>query len=601
MPGVFITKLKIQLFVFISFCFLHNVESRVVGNDLGDCIQKLVAEIQITEPHVDATVVNFKASSQTDNILKNINNVRYIIRSFLWIQNPFRNSLYIIYGDDVDVLATGIKSMKKDYYWNPRANFIIILQDLSIQLDMLSNQLFEENIFNVSVLNKVDNDYEIFTFDGKLDACGRPDIKTLEYVTRCSKLTGQTNIFNIKKPKNFRGCHVKMVSHHFWPFVNLNKIENKDPGITDMTLQMWNKYAGVTAELVKFEKDNFFGRVTRNYTYTGMLSWVEQKKLDGAIGGYTVTFDRTRALDYSYPYTVDHGIAIVARAGMLTSWRAVLLQYNSYSVAIISGFLVFFCYAAVKYSIFSKNKKEMSYGILIVFGYVCSNMRNSHVRKNDSLRLIVCSLLIFVFFISFLNQAYLSSATTTPIRRHQIQTLQETFKECKPLIGWTWNTVFGINKTVDCVSVMDCLRKVKDEKKKLYTVLTQISYTTYSFKLLDQFGEIQVYPIMQPIVNMCRGTYFRRGSPFLDSYSKLIERCTESGVAAQYYKSLIYRDRIKYLIEFLRQNQDPNPEPLMELFVVLLIGYALSLLVFIYECRTKIRSYYNRALHVRTP
>ncbi|CAG9789389.1 unnamed protein product [Diatraea saccharalis] len=188
---------------------------------------------------------------------------------------------------------------------------------------------------------KTVNDYDIKTFNRDVDACGRPVIKVLQSITRCSKLSRNVKVFNVKKNANFRGCHIRMVAHHFWPFVNFNNSQNKSYpvhkilktdmllyGVNDLIMQLWCDHAGVTVEMMRYEKDQMYGRVTRNYTFTGMLSWLEEKKLDGAIGGYTISLSRAKALDYTFPFLIDQQLAVVARARMLTSWESVFVQFN---------------------------------------------------------------------------------------------------------------------------------------------------------------------------------------------------------------------------------------------------------------------------------
>lgn len=552
------------------------------NNEVADCIERIV---ETTESIVDLTVVNFKEINELTFLRRK--EMTFISRSFLWVDNLWPNRFYVCKCDNYKELQRGIHQLRNDFFWNPRGKFIMIIENTKGHIPMISSILIKHNIFNVIVVTWNRSGYEIYAFNPELDPCGKPAITTLELINQCSKIKKTDKLFRYKIPSKFRGCKFKVVSHNFWPFSSFNN--TLGPGISLHRLEMWAESEGIYIELIKNEIDEDFGTVLDNFTFTGMIGLVEAGKVNAAVGGFSIFYPRARALDFSYPYSLDYNRAIVARAPFMSHWRAVLRQFSFYVTIVIYLFIAYFCFAVAHHSIFEKKKRDIIRDLLIVFGYICSNISvdRRKMKTKSALRLIVCCLLIFVFFISFLIQAYLLSVTTHPLREHQIKHLNEALSKCKPVKSSMWLSTYRSKDPPDCLSVMGCFKQLLERRnEKLYTLVSDTSYKTAAWNFLDAEGEPEVVKTVEPLLQLLRTMFFERGSPLLFNYNKLSQRSRHSGLSAKISRDFFHRIRLKQAKQ--RRKVEP-PEFLhqfKDVFLVLLVGYSLATITVIYECKS---------------
>ncbi|KAL0871500.1 hypothetical protein ABMA27_005218 [Loxostege sticticalis] len=150
----------------------------------------------------------------------------------------------IILTENYDELESDLTSAKNSLYWNPKANTILLLRNVT-DVDDVANLLHSMNIYNVTVITKRRTDI---------------DLKPLE-------------------------------------------------GTEYEILKIWRHIDNVTVDIVAYDGaenwKKFYGELLENKTYTGMLSWIAENRVEGAVGGYGLRIDRCNGLDYAYPHLVD--------------------------------------------------------------------------------------------------------------------------------------------------------------------------------------------------------------------------------------------------------------------------------------------------------
>lgn len=200
-------------------------------------------------------------------------------------------------------------------------------------------------------------------------------------------------------------------------------------------------------------------------------------------------------------------------------------------------------------------------------------------------------MLMLVFFLSFLVQAFLLSATTNPLRKYQIKHLNEAISECKPWRSWSWQTSYDPTRKspLDCRAMGDCLPMMKERRNEmLFTVLSETYYYSAQWAFVDERGEPVFYQIWEPVTTLLRTAHFRRGSTTIESFNRLLSYAAMGGLENKNLDDLMFQARLK---NAKHEDQPLSPETLAEsteIFVVLLVGYMFATIAFMFENRSRI-------------
>lgn len=522
--------------------------------------------------------------------LYNISNITFISRSALWYNDTVPTNAYIIRCRDEDDLEEKIGTIRRDYYWNPKAQFMIYME-IFHNLTILTNIFRNNNMYNVIVFTNYLNALTIFGFDSKRDACHIP--RTMKLLSLCSEFNGTSWIYPVFNVSKFHGCHFKLVSHTFWPFTNF---KSGSLGIEQQLLKSFEEHSGITFELVQYEGDGAFGNILTNFTHTGMLHKIETYEVDGAIGGYYMKLDRNRGLDYADALLVDHLRMLIARARLLRTWEAVYKQLGFFTVMLIILFFIKFTIAAVLLSLFRNNRKnikDVTRDILVVFGYFLNNVNIKHktVSARLSHRLMVLFMLLFVFWISCAIQASLLSATSNPIRENQLTDIGEVFHTHTPIL------VKGLRKEIadytdtealSCDSIPLCMLEVK-KGHSLYTVVTDTTFDSLIWQI-DDDDRYQLYKLKESLETIFGTVYFRRGSFILKSFNKFIRTMKSNGIMKHFYQRLKYKEKKVYNSHVRKGQRQRDFNEYRSAF--LLLGGGLSLSIVVFWCELFYKYYY---------
>ncbi|XP_063629231.1 uncharacterized protein LOC134800678 [Cydia splendana] len=516
--------------------------------------------------------------------------VRFVSRTFYWPNGAVFNDVYVIQFEDIFIFEQGMDSVRRDPFWSPRAKFIIIIEHLENYLQDVSDFLLRNHIYNVAlVAYSGDRNVLVYTFGNQYDQCNRPVLNMLETRFRCSDSEVQDRdideIFRSKLKPKLLGCHVKFVSHNYWPFVSF---EGRD-AIENYLLRLIREYEGITVELVDFGKVEQFGSRLNNFTYTGMLHEIETYHVEGAIGGYYLTYDRMSNLDFIDPYIIDRHKIILPRAKLLNEWSGVLKQFGELALWAIFASFCIICVTVTLMGIFKKQVRDTSRDILIVWGYFFSNIGKQKAKSGIAYRMVLVNILIYVFIISYAAQASLLGATTHPIRDYQPKSPGEVVSNYQLLITpnlfnhLSRYSHFDLtNASTNCNTTIDCMTKVMNGDHRLFTIASDMHIRSYVWKFADKNGETKIHTIREPVGTLLKTMYLRRGSPLVGPLNKLLRRIYYSGLLQWFGNRLHFAERFKYKFR-ARRGKPQSLKGLRGVFMILVFGYCMSAISFLLE------------------
>ncbi|XP_063628161.1 uncharacterized protein LOC134799651 [Cydia splendana] len=486
------------------------------------------------------------------------------------------------------MFAQGLDLVKRDPFWNPRAKFIIVVEYIEDFLQEVSDFLMYNHIYDVALIAYDENQsVVVYTFGLEHDECDRPVFKILQVLSRCSEIHNVDKIYVGARKTSLRGCHVKFVSHNFWPFVSFSG----EPTIEQYLLELIYQYENISVELINYGNVENFGSRLDNFTYTGMLHEIETYKVEGAVGGYVLTLNRMLNLDFINPFMVDQQKVVIARANFLSKWYGVLKQLGVLTVWSIFATFGLACATVIFMKIFQKRVRDTSRDFLIVWGYFLGNIsQNLKSKSGVPYRLVLLSMLIYVFILTCAIQASLLSVTTQPIRDDQPNLVEEVFSNYKLIVSPSQlaylKSITAVNITnalTTCKLTLECMTKVmSNPDKRLFTVASDIYHRSYVWRFADENGDLKITKIKESLVAVLQTMYIRRGSSLAEPFNRLLLRAMSGGLIDKFVELLHYRARLKY--KFQRKKKGPQTlKGLRVVFTILICGYSISFISFILE------------------
>ncbi|XP_059047415.1 uncharacterized protein LOC131842865 [Achroia grisella] len=555
---------------------------------LDTCVIKVLNEIESTKDFKDVTLIN--ASNELGKALNDLQKYRFLIRSFLWEKQKAPNEVYLIISEHYYALYDEIDELKQDSYWNPRAIFIIIINDVIELLQEISSLLLYNHMYNVIIvtrLNKTIDDYSIFGFSPEIDDCNIPKVKVLQFISNCSSLN-KISALIFKGGAVINNCKVKLYARLYEPFYYFPQ-PSGIRGIEEYILKLWSQTQNITIDFVNTGSGPETVYLLSNYTDSNIVIYNDTNDAIGIFGGFSLNIKRRTILEYSYPYMIDHEIIITARTPDLEKWEAIMNDLSLSIAILLSCLFLIFCILSSYLLIFVKKRRDIVRDILIVYGYFLTNISVKRCNPNFVARIVFLSLLIFVFLMSNIVQAFLLSASTRPIAGHQVNDLEIIYKTFKPILlrAWKWKFSHKLNDTEYCDEITTCIEKVINSNELAFTLVSDTYYNILYYDVIDNLGQVQLYRVREPEKFVYRVIYFSRGSTAISSMNRHVRLITESGLLSHHIQLMEYLARVKSKVKSHAGYDPTDLSEIKEPFIVLIIGYFLSIIVFVYECRCK--------------
>lgn len=559
-----------------------NISYQDIG--LSVCVRKILSRItECINATTDVSLID-NENVVVQNLQK-IKGVRFITRTQSWANNEIYNTIYVMSFKNYSDMKNGFNVTMKDNYWTPISNFIIILEHVKdlLVLDKMTRFLVFNNLYNVTFLRKVENDYTIYTFHSPIHACNhRPHLVKM---TQCLEYNGGSYIFPTISLHSLRGCRFKLAAHNFFPMVNFDN--NKSEGWEQRMMQIFGERQSMVFELVEYSKIDKLGRIVGNYSYVDLLNKVRADEVEGAIGGYFVGVNALRKFSFSYPIIIDHIIVIMPQALFFDTWRAVFHQ-AFYVIMLVFSLIIIFSILAYLLALFPSIETDPARDFMIVFGYFLNKITVREMKKGVPETFIILSLLFSVFIIPYYMQAFMCSVKTHPIRGYEANEFEEIQEKYQLIVPKEWEKRGLAQNSNDCTSRLDCLKQVSICKDRMqYTMISEMLYEPYRWMIMDEQCSLDVYKVRDPIVFLLRTVYFRHGSVIVQPFDKFLLDFVASGLLKKHYEDLIFKERVKCKFRAKPPHDTLTLKDLKQSFTILIGGYCLSTIFFAFEVLTK--------------
>lgn len=550
------------------------------------CVRKILSRIAELKTFItDVSLIN-----NEDDVVKQLQGIprlRFNTRTQSWPNNTISNTIYVMNFKDYNDMKQGFAVTMNDYYWTPISNFLIILEHLEDNLNIITKFLLFNNLYNVTILSKEAHDYTIYTFQSPIHPCNHNS--NLVRITPCSMYNGGSYIFPKIGNRDLRNCRFKLAAHNFYPMVNLDN--NKSEGLEQRIVQFFSERHNIVIDLVEYYKIDNMGRIVGNYTYVDMLQMVRSNKVEGVFGGFFLDTGVVGKYFFAYPLLVDHMVLIMPRAIFFDLWQAVF-HMAFYTIMFVFSLIILFSVLAYLLALFPSREPDVVRDFIIVFGYFLNKITVREMKKGVAETLIICSLLFSVFIIPFTMQAFLSSVKTHPIRGFEVKLLEDITEQYQLIVPQAWTKDLLIESSQDCVNRLDCLNKVMNSKDRMYyTIISELIFDTYQWMLKDKRCIPEVYKLRSPLYSLLRTVYFRSGSVLAKPFDKFMLKYVSGGLLQKHTKDLAFAERLKCTYRAKPLHEALSLNNMRQSFIVLICGYCLSAICFVCEVLTKTRQY----------
>lgn len=585
---LFFGILRLVIHVITGKAIYDDEKHITISNQLSKCTVKILDEIKFNK-YSEVTVVNNYADIVNITELYQTDKVSFNIQNNLTDKKVY-SDIYVITSKTVEEFMEMIELANKNDFWNPGAWFVIIIEDLTDRFEEVSFILSENNLLNVTLLITSNNDFDVYIFTMRSGHGKEP----LNFKKRFNSSNFQHNkiIYPALMQTSIRGCRFKMIIKEHLPYVSFNKTR---AGFEQYILEDFQKHVGVEFELIEYKpitKDSYHNLID-------VLSMVAKPKnaIEGAFGGFILTPNTLYIHLHSYPFMIDHIIFVLQHSHHIGSWFAV---YYITRLTLIVGTILFviFCLAASILRIFLRDataKRDVVRDILIVFGYFLNTSTTNIIRSGFVRKIILILLLFLVFLLPNIIQAYLNSITMNPVRGLEEQDPDRILKNLRAVsVPGLLNIEQPAKPYVPCKDNLDCLKLVSElNGQKYYTLMPETVFDIYKWHFSDKFCNLKLYNAGSPKEYILRVFYFRRGSVLVQPFNKFLSALKAGGLLDKYYRDLI---DVRKIVKCNSESETGfNPRTMFEYkdaFILLLIGYAVSIFVFICEVLWKIISKY---------
>lgn len=555
------------------------------GNDsLDKCMTKIIKE----DFACDAFITLVYSKSDVNKLIEAINNDKCYtvnVRSFVSRDWLIRNEIYIIITEDFTELTEGLDQLKDELFWNPRAHFIISINDVTdSEMQTLFQHFLILKMHKVVLLHNKNKETYVHTYHPFHDGnCGEL-LEDIENLGSCSQLN-LSGYFPQNVATGLKNCKFKAIKFYANSLNETTKMPILEQFIVDTFATSFNY--SIEYKVVKAEIN--FGVVFPNRTITGLLGQLQRNVADIAIGSTVIIKNRADVFDFICGFKIASFKLYTSGLGK-EMWKKVYKEFDSETWLIILLFYIFMvvvCIMLLKIS--PKITYSSTYLIVNLWGFFLGNGTEPY-PKSGRLKSVTAFWIWFTFFISsFYNSDMYGLITGHVQRKQQIDPEKLSTIPYRPCISTVIATffVFAYNeKLPKSVNIPEC-RSIDGAFKAvangfdLYTVQLKESYLERERHFVDNEGnrKLDAWDFSSDIV---LGFYLNKGFPVKDELHMHAQRMYETGLVDNYQKNLNPSagqvDR--------RKKNVAKPFILADFrvhFGVLFLGTILSILTFVVE------------------
>ncbi|KAL3279624.1 hypothetical protein HHI36_017129 [Cryptolaemus montrouzieri] len=516
---------------------------------------------------------------------------------------------YILEVENYSDLYKTFENIKSANCWNQNQKFFIssaaILPDYELQFKKMIQIVMEEKLNNVVIMIPIqanDSTFQIYYWAEIYRERCKPK-KYSKFLT--------CKFGNLMVPDNFTEnvtstkCSLKVKAVVWPPYVILSTKMNKtfrhkpvgDIAIKGIEVELMNvvsKYLKIRVEYYPSLK-NDWGHLNFDGSATSTMKDLMTRKVDIAIGSFSISYSRTVIFRMSQSYDEDHVILCVGYNSYVKFWSAF---FNLSGLKLCFFILITYVLLTTliwktsqscegEHSRYRKATLSYLYCFAVLIG-ISVNVLPSTRRA----RIFFSLLLIFELFYVAFYESLLASLLSTAKNEQTIKTLYDIFDQNMDIYGASYNQRYLsridtrlekqiLKHWIDCEDVEECLEDVFINRNK--AICIDENFKNYELRNSIREDIPGIYCLKQRLISYPIGMIMRKTLPIKEKIDDIIGRCAAGGLIDKWSssaysngvrKAYTDRDDVEGTLKF------SNLKPI---FNVVAVGYILFGVVFFVE------------------
>lgn len=560
--------------------------------------------------------VNFKniilVNFDNELLIRNLHGAlrfNFINRNFFAPKLGVSNEAYLIASRNYSDLIEGIHDVRRDYFWNPRGEFFILITE-QVEFDPeMFKKLHDMYVFQIYLIfTSRYTQCTIYSYDFNKsahcsfsssaingDSCDNFISKAIK--KRRYEMKKRINEKLKRKEIPYSGC--KNITFMVVPtipnaFPQLNGKNKKEIGYEEVFYTIMQEMGYFNFNFVFADEDDIVGFLSENHTVTGLMERVEDGAIDGIFGGIIASGNRIGIFDIVYPHLYDELLMLVHQTTILEKWKAMFFTFTPLVRTLVLFSSLVFSVIAYKINIFGQTRvKNKTLLIITLYGYFVGTT-HKNIQNKFLARFLLISWAMFTWLIVCFFQSHLASVFTKPAFHHQVQSLEEMYQQNFSLymtkgtyiyLNTTKSVDFGdlINRIVICDSMDDSFEAISSSERA-GTIASVILYNYHKESYLDMSLRPKIYAIRPPLSFIYVTAYMKKGHPDLEKL-RFLERHVLTGYFHRKRLSeLIHQNTLSHISSNTSQYAGAlDLKNVQGLYYFLLVGYVISIIVFLCE------------------
>ncbi|XP_068216666.1 ionotropic receptor 21a-like [Palaemon carinicauda] len=529
-----------------------------------------------------------------------------------WIRSSCDTYIFLVATGEILIQHASVNHLKAVPYqpgyrpplfWNYDAYYIIALTDPSSPQpsDFIGLYNFKKTQ-NLLILQQNDEFTIIWTHAliSKI-----PELEFLDTWVNGSFLN-RKQLFK-KKFDNFQKRPVRVATFEFAPSVVYAKDDDGHVvsrlGVDMEVIQGLAVIKNFTVEFIEVSYEEKWGTKYPNGSWDGLMREVYDEISDIGVCNVFIDDVRWTETDYSYPYNFMPGCFVTPTPKPLSNWQSPTLPFAwstwvSIGISLLVGGPLLFFLSVLSMVPGPNEFRSISYNYLYFVASLTTRTLNT-VPSSMPARIYVGFVWIYCLILATGYSANLIAFLSVTQKAPPIDTLDQLIKSGLRLGGHSfWKTQFEISTDPTVLKLASLLETNVDYLE----VFKAVEAGTFSFVENKQYLELNRDARFtygdRPTIRIARECYLSynialilpRHSPLTDNLTNGLLRIFESGMMMKWQAEVTKHFRKQYADErsktntvTISRNKTLNLGHVQGVFYIMVIGYVLSILLFLYE------------------
>ncbi|KAJ9598399.1 hypothetical protein L9F63_010921 [Diploptera punctata] len=644
---------KLKLFVF-SCNLIHSLGDITIN--LENCLHEVAFRHLFNENDLvvssNFTVLKEAEDSLTyteDNTNKNI---LHLLLNDVFISQHWLLQVFIISNDTISVSVPGriheayivlssenkrediindlkcqFKVLVKDKAWNPRAKFVILIENKYEENEQESlaqtifSELWKHFVVNVIVMIQSSEIYDlnftlnIFTWFPYHPPGRCADIYEPVLLDTCNSegdnvyFSKNATLFPLKLAKELHGCKLRVSTFELGP-MTFDRIVREDgtiqflEGVEVHLLKVLGKYLNITVFYMPRLDNDLWGVRSKNGSWSGITGEVLKNYSDLAAANMWYKCHIIPNADCLTVHSIDRVTWFVPCAQPYPRWSSLTRVFKA---SLWLGFLA--AYIIVSYimhlvvvitaKISRKQPENYSFhGKIKVFlnfwAVILEESASNNPPHDFPIRSLFFAWVLYCWAVNNVYQTFLTSFLVDPGLQHQISTEDEMLTSRVLKYGYDINTqevIPGLSEErykhrVLCEKFQDCQQKLLKTQNFAFAFGKVVTDYDIAAHYMDGDGKPLICQLEDVVLNQISSLVVQKGYPLLHLFNAIVRRTLESGLVDKWFEDVKYTATLRSARNFNVPTGEYitlSLEHLQSAFYFLIIGCIISLIAFVGE------------------